>query len=136
MLLTLKKLLTHNALLKVVSCILACSIWYIISHNQKITLRFNLPVCFDCGNDPRYVIQAPERLMVDIAGKRSDLADLDLKNLAVHIPVHTIQPGIYPLIVTEATLLLPASCNVVHYCPTNPTISIVEKMSSSPATTT
>jgi YbbR domain-containing protein len=125
MLIKLKNVVTHNALLKVISFILGFSVWFIASRNHITSKWLTVPVCFD--NHEQYSIEAPEHMMVQLTGTRATLSKLQEHECALHLDIQRLGAGRHKIPVTGATLFLPNSVNVVNYCPTNASVCITKK---------
>lgn len=118
-----KKILWHNAPLKVISLILGYTFWYIFGHSHVTTAWVTVPLYF-YNVPPATTIKAPETLFIKIAGKRSELRALDFEHLAIHIDAQTLQEGPNRLAISDARLFLPDTIKLIHYSPSNPTAEV------------
>lgn len=125
----LKTIIFGNAPLKIISLILGCMFWYMLSQGQTINVWLNVPVSFH--NVPADLnIQSPETVAINIAGKRTDMYSLDKEQLAIHVDAHTLQQGDNLLTITPDALFLPDSITMVHYKPSN----VVVELTTQPTT--
>jgi len=118
----LKKLFLTNAPLAIICLILGYSFWYIASYDQTIMLQLNVPLCFAGATD--YTFYAPEKINVTIKGKRADMYALDKQTLAAHININKLLPGKHGILLTDQHLFLPKNITLVHYKPSNLTVTI------------
>lgn len=123
---SLKNLFLANASLLSISFLLGYSFWYIASYNHIVSLQFTIPLCFS-ELPTSYTIHAPEKIMVTLMGKRSDLYALERKTLAAHININKLLPGKHGIILTEQHLFLPKNIFLTQYKPANLFIVISEK---------
>lgn len=121
----LKKLFLSNAPLLIISLILGYSFWYIASYDQTILLDLNVPLCF-VGSLDNYHLHAPENIGITIKGKRADIYALEKEALAAHINISKLLPGKHGIQLTEQHLFLPKNIALVHYKPSNLTVTISE----------
>ena len=113
-----KKIVWHNAPLKVISFILGYTFWYIFSNAHMTTSWITIPLYF--YNIPSHKkIIAPENLLVKVAGKRSELRCLDIKNFAAHIDAQKFLDGPNRITISDENLFLPENIKLIHYCPSN-----------------
>ena len=124
--LLLKKILCHNAPLKAVAFILGYSFWYILGHGHTINIWLKVPLSF-YEIPEHFTLHAPDAVAINLAGKRSDLYNLDKNRLAVHINAHKLSPGYNNLSITAETLFLPDTIKLVDYKPSNILIEVKEK---------
>ena len=125
----LKKLFLSNAPLLIISLFLGYSFWYIASYDQTILLNVNVPLCFAGAMDSYYLL-APENIDITIKGKRADIYTLDKEALAAHVNISKLLPGKHGIQLTEHHLFLPKNIALVHYKPSNLTITISEQNNS------
>jgi len=122
----LKKILYSNAPLKAIALMLGYSFWYILSHGHTATVWLDVPLSF-YATPSHLSLHAPDTIAVNLAGKRTDLYNLDKNQLAVHIDAHKLSPGHNNLSITAETLFLPETIKLVHYKPSNILIKVQEK---------
>lgn len=123
MYLTMKNILLHNVVLKVISGIIGITFWLMASQSYKATLQCTVPVCFYASPADR-IIKAPETVSVTLCGKRNDLKALERSSLAIHINAQKLAIGPNRIVVSHATLFLPKSINVLNYTPLNSVITV------------
>jgi hypothetical protein len=122
----LKSTLKSNATLKALSIIIGYGVWNMISAHQTYTASLQIPVCF-YHESATQMIDAPERIMIQLQGKKNVLRGINRKTLALHIDASQLHHGPNPLLVDQAILFLPDTVKVVHYSPTNIVINVKEK---------
>ena len=122
----LKNLYLSNAPLAIISLLLGYSFWYIASYNHLMSLQLTVPLYFS-DLPEMYTIDAPEKIMVTLTAKRSDLYSLERKSLAAHITIEKLLPGKHGIVITEQHLFLPKNIALTHYKPANLFILITEK---------
>ncbi len=116
MVLSLKKILSNNAPLKVFSLILGYLVWSIFSSGSARTITQELSICF--YNIPKTcTINSPETLKVTLAATRADLYTLNYDALAIHINARDLHIGSNPITLNNDTLFLPDTIKLVHYTP-------------------
>lgn len=108
--------------LVIISLILGYSFWYIASYDQTVMLQLNVPLCFAGATD--YTLHAPEKINITIKGKRADIYALDPQSLAAHININKLLPGKHGILLTEQHLFLPKNITLVHYKPSNLSVTI------------
>ncbi len=118
----LKKHLFNNASIKALSFIFGFLVWVLLSQSYQTTLWLKVPLCF--YNQQGKTIQAPEMISVQLQGTRADLLLLDLKQLAVHVDAHQLTQPIQSVAINSHNLFLPDSIKLVHYTPSNITITL------------
>lgn len=120
----LKKLLSNNLLVKVISFIFGYCIWSMLSASHVTTVELDVPLCF--FNRPALALQAPETVTVQLSGKRTALRALNTKTLAIHIDASRMHIGANPIVLETETLFLPNTIKLLHYSPTNLVIHAAE----------
>jgi len=116
-----------KALLKIISIILGYSLWAIASADQIISLWIEVPLSF-YNVDEHLTIDAPEKIMINIEGKRIDLSSLESSKLAVHCDVQSFNEGEHYISVTNRNLFLPYAIKLVHYKPSNLVITALKQV--------
>lgn len=112
----LKKLVTSNVPLKVVSCILGYTFWFILGHTQTIQTNLTVPLCF-YGIPEHRKIDAPETITIELGGQRTILQSIDADQIAVHIDAQHFVEGSQPVEISQNSLFLPDSIKLIHYSP-------------------
>jgi hypothetical protein len=120
-----KKLLLSSMPLKLISLFLGYSVWYICSINQIITISLTVPLCFT--SPEHYIIDAPEKIIVTLQGKRSAMYGIDERSLAAHTDITDLLPGKHALSISRDNLFLPDTITIVDYKPINLFIAITDK---------
>jgi len=121
--LPLKNLLLSNASLKIISLFFGYSFWYIASIHQPILFTTCVPLCFITTHNS-YSLKAPEYVTVTLEGKRLDLYMLDASSLCAHTDISHLSPGTHAIILNEKNLFLPHSIKLLHYKPSNLTVTL------------
>jgi YbbR domain-containing protein len=124
--LSFKNILATNLMLKVISFIAGFTLWLIISTEYPATMTLDIPLCF-YGNHEHNIIDAPETIQVTLAGKKTDLYNLDLAHLALHYNSDELDHGEQLIPVTRENLFLPHTVKLVHLNPSNVVITVNEK---------
>ena len=124
MLSALKNSLRTNVTLKTLSFVLGYSCWSILSQAFTQSLSFDVPLCFYGEPDTNTQVHAPETIAIKLAGKRTDLHNLDIKNLAIHINLQELSAGKNLIILENKKLFLPDCIKLVHYNPLNLIVDI------------
>lgn len=112
----IKNLILSNAPLKVASCIIGYTFWFIFGHSQTIKTELSVPLCF-YGTDQTMQIQAPESIRIELLGKRAVMQTVDLSNIAIHIDARDLAEGSQPIEITQEKMFLPESIKLIHYSP-------------------
>ena len=124
----LKSHLTSNLVLKTISCILGYAFWCMLSTCHVSKRSVEIPLVF-YGCNAQQQIQAPEKIKVELSGKRTDLQSLDVDALAVHIDAVSLHEGYNAINVENKSLLLPDAIKLVHYSPINIVVHLQENQS-------
>jgi len=120
---SVKKSILNNLTLKVVSFIIAYGFWHIASQARPIDIWLDVPVCF--YTVPRaFTLDAPEKIRINLSGRRVDLYGLDTKNLGVHINGATLHAGANMVEISNRTLFLPERIKLINYSPLNASINV------------
>jgi len=122
----LKKILCSNVPLKAIALILGYSFWHILGHGHTINIWLEMPLSF-YEIPKNLTLHAPNTVAINLAGKRSDLYNLDKNKLAVHINAHKLFPGYNNLSITAETLFLPDTIKLIDYKPSNVLVEVKEK---------
>jgi hypothetical protein len=122
------KQLNANAPLKIISLVLSLGFWSLFNQMHPTLLTTTIPLCFYNTEKEHATVLAPETITITLAGKRSDLACLDLTTLAAHINAETLSSGPQALNLKREHLFVPPSCNLVHYKPSNILVSVQKEI--------
>lgn len=114
----LKKLLSNNLLVKVISFIFGYCIWSMLSASHVTAVELNVPLCF-FNRPASFELQAPETITIQLSGKRNALRALNTKTLAIHIDASRMHEGANPIVLESETLFLPNTIKLIHYSPAN-----------------
>jgi len=124
----LKKIVLNNPQIKIISVILGYFFWYVISQSHIADITISAPVCF--YKKPKNLqIEAPEKIKIQLSGKRADLYTIDMNTIAFHIDMQNATVGKKLVPLTKKQLLLPESIRLVRCQPAIITISTTEKTS-------
>lgn len=118
MLHTWYKNLTNSIPRKLLSLVIGYHIWIIVSTHVPAYRWLEVPVCF-YHTTPETTWEAPESILVQLAGKRTYLCNLDTTSLAIHIDTRTLTSDHNRLILSNYELLLPSHLHVVDWKPSN-----------------
>lgn len=117
-----KKTVWRSTSLKIISLLLGYTFWYIFGHSHTSTAWIMVPLYF--YNIPKQTtINGPERVWLQIKGKRADLRLLDIEHLAIHINAEALSKGKHSLTFDEQSIFLPESIKLVHYY--NPMVELL-----------
>lgn len=119
-------LTSANFPIKIASLALGYGLWALFNQMHPSTITLAVPLCFYGNTIAHGTLIAPETIKITLAGKRSDLARLDLEALAAHIDAATLVPGPNPITLTQTHLFLPTTCNMIHCMPSNILVSLKE----------
>jgi len=126
MIISIKKILTTNIVLKIISCILGCVTWYIVAGSCTHTLQVTVPLTF--YNIPeQWTISAPETIIITLLGKRNIIRSIDTAILAAHINGSILHEGTQSAILTSQQLFLPSSIKLIDWNPMPLLITITQK---------
>lgn len=118
MYINIKNALLSNIFLKSSSIIIGYLFWLLISDAYITNIWVEVPLCF-YNNDQNIAIEAPEKIYVQLKGKRSRLYNLDKKSLAIHINAQDLKPALNSCKLTADHLFLPSGIILSDYCPGN-----------------
>lgn len=111
-----QNLLLNNSTLKISACIIGFLLWSILNESQRARVTVTVPVCF--YNVPANgTLKAPEQIEVTLSGTHSQLRNLDVQALAIHINAAQLQEGNNVIDMGAEHLLLPPEINLVKYKP-------------------
>lgn len=119
-----KKGLTSNLALKVLSLIAGYTFWLLLSQNREITLWVTVPLSF-YNTASSISIDAPASIAVELSGKRAALESLDFDSLSVHINAQKFNKGSHIIPILEHNLFLPDKITMVHSKPSIVAIKVV-----------
>jgi hypothetical protein len=127
-----KTIVTNNLTLKALSLIMGYTFWFVWSQTQTMSYTLNVPLCV--YNTPETAqFQAPEKVKVQLAGTLQDFYNLDLDNLAIHVDGSTLHEGNNRCVVNNEQLFVPDNIKMIHYAPSNITISYNDTPTTTPA---
>lgn len=119
----LKNLFQNNRNLKIISLAFGVLFWALFGTGNKTSITLDVPVCF-YGSEHTNGIDAPEAVRVTLVGSRSDLCNLDINNLALHINTKHLKQGDNLVTPDAKKLFLPKTIKLVEWIPTNPIITV------------
>lgn len=112
MLITVKKTFYSKTFLKIISLIIAYSIWSIVSKDSILNKTVKVPIYLYNINN-QYKIETPKELSIQLTSFRKNISKIDFKNLAIFINAKNYnQPGLHPLIIDSKDLFLPENIKV------------------------
>lgn len=107
----LRTLINSSQFLKITSLFFGYSLWVILSQQQVTSTTVEVPLCFN--NTHGILIQnAPEKITIELKGKRKYLQAVDYKSLAAHINAQELNEETNIVTITEEQLLLPSCITV------------------------
>jgi len=123
---TIKKIFLNNAQIKIISLLLGYSFWYVLSQTHIANIWLDVPISF--YKLPKNIqVDAPEKIKIQLSGKRADLYTIERENLAFHVTMDDANTGCRTIKLSQEQLLLPNSIKLVRCKPTNIQIAIKEK---------
>lgn len=115
---TIKQFVTSNAFLKCMSLYLGYMLWLTMSNYQGSSMWAEVPLCF--YNIPtKITLEAPEKVRVEIQGKKSKLNLINKLALAAHIDAQSFREGPHTIALQSDHLLLPGDFKIARYAPHN-----------------
>lgn len=121
----IKILLSSNAPIKVISFMLGFLSWFLLVNSHTETITKEVPLSF-YGISKKWIVRAPEKVMVTLSGKRSYLRTLDINTLALHINGTKLKPGVQPINLSTHQLFVPNSIKLIHYIPTTLSVELIK----------
>lgn len=121
----IKKIISNNAPIKIVSLILGFMFWVMVSQSHFTEIWLTVPLCFD-SEQTTQIINAPETIRIGLAGKRSDLFSIDTDTLAVHFKAQQLSLGNNTITIDAKNLFLPDTIKLINYNPSPITIEVTQ----------
>jgi hypothetical protein len=125
------KLITNvlktNLSLKSISFLLGFFCWFIFSNTEHSSITLEIPICTFGDSEQAKELKGIETVQVELSGKRSDLYALDRELLGLHINLDELEAGDHLLEISPEKLFLPSSIKLVHWSPSNPVITVIQK---------
>ena len=81
----------------------------------------------DVSDTEELEINAPEKVSINLTGKRSDFYNIDFKELAVHLDTKNMKMGKNNIKVTSSNLFLPNQIKLLNYIPSNLVVEVRHK---------
>ncbi len=106
-----------NVTIKCLSVMVGVFFWFVFSYDKINSAWYKLPVIVYNGQDTEY--EGPEYIWAQLSGRRTDFTHLDMKNLALYIDAHTLNPGKNRINVSCDAMFLPSTINVLDSNPNN-----------------
>ena len=103
-------------MLKFLALIVGTNLWYIFSQSRHDTITIDVPVAF-YNTEILVTIEAPETIRVALAGQRSDLAAIDLRDLTIHLDASKLSTQSSKLPIDSQHMFLPTTIKMIHYSP-------------------
>lgn len=125
-----KKKLTHNFILKVLSVLVALSLWGYATWAQKSEIGFTVPVEFK--NVPKHLIITEETadvVNIRIEGMRSTILGLSVRKLSVPLDMSDAEAGETVFKIAPETINLPVGTKVKKLDPQSITVTLERLMS-------
>lgn len=117
----------NNLSLKILSLLFGYTLWTTISTPQKISLTLKAPLSFFHEEDK--VIDAPEYILVNLSGKRSEFYKIS-QTLAFHIDADLLKSGKNIMFLDKKQLYLPSSVQLISCAPSQIQITVKEQVTS------
>ncbi len=124
----MKELFTRNLGLKLAALLMALALWRFVGTEQRSEMAFFVPLEMR-GLSPELVVTqgAVETVNVRVAGSRAQLAQLDSRQLGVHVDVSGVKPGTSTFVISRDQFSLPPGVEVTRVSPAEIPIT-VEKL--------
>lgn len=119
---SIKKYLALKFPLNIVSFVFAYALWCILSGSQVVEHTVCATLSF-YNTTSLISIAAPEHVTLTLQGKRSLLKYVRHNALTVHIDARLLTKGTQQLSIDKRTIFLPDSIKLVHYSPTQVTVT-------------
>lgn len=117
----IKKIITYNHNLKVVSAFIGFSMWYGLIHMVPMQYSYRVPICFD--DELEHVECSSDTITITLSSIKAHFYGLDKQNLAFHITKQDILSEKNTICVHAEKLLLPPSFKLIDCCPATITIT-------------
>jgi len=121
-----KKIISQNLPIKLISIILGYSFWYMLSQSHPTKIWLDVPICF-YNMQENITVESPEKIKIQLSGKRIDLYTVDKDNLACHLDIKDFSIGEKVVKITERQLFLPDNLQLTQCLPASVKIAIKEK---------
>lgn len=118
-----KKVFLNNVQLKIFSFILAYACWSLISQSHTDDVWVDASVCF-YESEKIAMINAPEKVKINLSGKRAILQSIDTKEAAVHIDPSKLKQGKNMITLSEHQVTLPEEVKITGWSPTHLEIEV------------
>ncbi|MBK7972464.1 MAG: hypothetical protein IPK07_04000 [Deltaproteobacteria bacterium] len=124
----MKDLVTRNLGLKLAALLMALALWRFVGTEQRSEMAFFVPLEMR-GLSPDLVVTqgAVDTVNVRVAGSRAQLAQLDSRQLGVHVDVSGVKPGTSTFVISRDQFSLPPGVEVTRVSPAEIPIT-VEKL--------
>lgn len=124
----MRDLLTRNLGLKLAALLMSLALWRFVGTEQRSEMAFFVPLEMR-GLSPGLVVTqgAVDTVNVRVAGSRAQLAQLDSRQLGVHVDVSGVKPGTSTFVISRDQFSLPPGVEVTRVSPAEIPIT-VEKL--------
>lgn len=89
-------------------------VWHLFAAHITIIKTMHIPLSF-YNTDVNHIITAPEMVTVTMQAKRTDLNAINMETISIHINQTDLHLGDNFLYITNESLLLPETIQVIHY---------------------
>ncbi len=114
----MKDLFTRNVGLKLVALMMALALWRFVGTEQRAEMAFFVPLELRGLSPDLVVVQgAVDRVSVRVAGARAQLAQLDSRQLGVHVDLSGVKPGTSTFVISRDQFSLPPGVEVTRVSP-------------------
>ncbi len=114
----MKDFFTRNVGLKLAALLMALALWRFVGTEQRAEMAFFAPLEMRGLSPELVVVQgAVDRVSVRVAGSRAQLAQLDSRQLGVHVDLSGVKPGTSTFVISRDQFSLPPGVEVTRVSP-------------------
>ncbi len=114
----MKDFFTKNVSLKLAALLMALALWRFVGTEQRAEMAFFVPLEMRGLSPDLVVLQSVvERVSVRVAGSRAQLAQVDSRQLGVHVDLSGVKPGTSTFVISRDQFSLPPGVEVTRVSP-------------------
>ncbi len=116
--------------LKIISFLLATTLWYFVVWGKPVDKRLEIPVVLKGNQDKSYVYELnPSSVSIIITGTRSQFRSINSSTLQIELDVTKYSPGVYQIRIPIEKLNFPKDIKVKELNPAYVTL-VIKKIST------
>jgi len=116
--------------LKIVSFLLATTLWYFIVWGKPVDKRLEIPIVLKGNQNNNYVYELnPSSINIVITGTRSQFRSINFTTLQIELDVTKYSPGVHQIRIPIEKINLPKDIKIKELNPTYTTL-VIKKISS------